>query len=98
MFRFSVDTDTPILHDAERLAEAEITPDQDFAQRLRDTGSHRDDETILRAENASPGSLAEAVNFVRGVLTQAPSRVWLGDEEHDIDADTLADLPAPPMP
>lgn len=95
MFRFSIPEGTPIDASPSQLAAQNITRDQDFAGRLQDAGEFESGEVYYRAENASPGSVREAVSFVRGLLFTSPARVWLDGELHEVGPDDLAGADKP---
>ena len=95
MFRFSISSDTPVDTNAEQLATAGITPDADYAQRLRQTGEARDGETVYRVENVKPDSFADAIAYVQGVFHHAPRRIWIDDEGYDVTADDLENVEPP---
>lgn len=88
MFRFSVDRSVPVAANADQLAAAGITPDEDFADRLQASGEAREGERIYRVENEAPESAEEAVAYVQGVIAHVPARVWIGEEVYsrgDVD-------------
>ena len=94
MFRFSIAQDTPIVADADQLATAGITPDEDFQQRLERTDEARH-EIVYRAENADPNSFAEAIEYVQGVMQHAPRRIWIDDEGYEVTDQDLAGVQPP---
>ncbi|HET6567705.1 MAG TPA: hypothetical protein VFG50_07060 [Rhodothermales bacterium] len=98
MFRFSMDKGVPLDTNQDQLVTAQITPDPDWADRLMNTGEYREDERYFRAENSSPDSVGEAVEFVQGIMFHAPRRVWMGDKEHDVTESIAAAVRKPTAP
>lgn len=84
MFHFAIEDDVAIDASASQLTSQNITEDPDWAERLRNRGESKKRERFFRVENVSPKSVEEAVSFVQGILFHAPTRVWLGDEEHEV--------------
>lgn len=82
MFRFSIEHDTTLTANESQMASADVVEDEDYRQRLQDTGEEGGQERYFRAENEEPGSLEEAVDFVRSLLGTVPRRVWIDGEEH----------------
>ena len=95
MFRFSMENNVQLDTNPRQLATANITPDEDFAERLKDTDEYRRDEQYYRAENESPASLGEAIEFVQGIFFHPPRRVWLDGALHEVKPDDLSGLRKP---
>ncbi len=94
MYRFTMETDVMKDTNERQLATAGITRDENFAQRLRDTGTFDEDETIDRLENEAPGSTEGAVEYAH-IFIHAPTRVWLNVEVHMVTDEVLARIEKP---
>lgn len=90
MYRFAIKDDVELATNARQLAEAGITEDESFAETLRDTEAYAGDERYFRVENRTPASVAEAAEYVQGVLFHPPRRVWIDGEIYPVEADDLA--------
>ena len=95
MYRFSIQDDVELATTAEQLAAAGITEDAGFAETLRGTDAYADDERYFRVENRTPSSVAEAAEYVQGVLFHPPRRVWIDGDIYPVEADDLATAEKP---
>jgi hypothetical protein len=84
MFRFAIAEGTPLNTNASQMAAAGITEDPDFAERHRETGEYRAGLRHFRVENRTPTTPTGAVEYVQGILSRAPDRVWLDGELHEV--------------
>ena len=95
MFRFSIDANTSLDVNESQLATANIVEEPRYAETLRDADEYEEGERYFRAENEEPESVEAAVDYVRGIFFHAPSRVWLEDAVHEVDAEDADETGAP---
>ena len=86
MFHFSIRSELPVDATADQMAANGITEDADFGQRLDEIDQDREDERIFRAENETPRTVPEAIEFVQGTLFTTPLRVWIDGQPHLVTA------------
>lgn len=83
MFSFAIDKGAADTRKTQ-LASHAITEDRELAHRLRLSGEYDEGEAYYRAENETPKSVEEAIEFVQGICFRAPNRVWIGDDEYEV--------------
>ena len=94
MFRFTMDNTVEVDISGAELTTAGIGRDDVFADALRETNDLPDNETVFTCERQVE-DLDEAVEFVQGIFFHPPTRVWLGDEEHEVTDEVVARIRKP---